>query len=44
MLQQAGFDQIRIGPPYDTFGGARGEPNARTYAVFGYSFLAHKPN
>ena len=40
MLEQAGFDRIRIGEPYDTFGGARGEPNARAYAVFGYSFLA----
>ena len=43
MLEQAGFDQIRTGPPYDTFGGARGEPNARTYAVYGYSFLARSP-
>ena len=40
MLEQAGFDQIGISEPYDTFGGARGEPNARTYAVYGYSFLA----
>jgi hypothetical protein len=40
MLEQAGFDRIRIGEPYDTFGGARGESNARAFAVFGYSFLA----
>jgi hypothetical protein len=40
MLEQAGFDDVRIGEAYDTFGGARGEPNARTYAVYGYSFLA----
>jgi hypothetical protein len=40
MLERAGFDQIRIGPPYDTFSGARCEPNARTYAGFGYWFLA----
>lgn len=25
---------------WDTFGGARGEPNARVYAVYGYPFLA----
>jgi hypothetical protein len=43
MLEQAGFDQIGIGPAYDTFGGARGEPNARTYAVDGYSFLTRSP-
>jgi hypothetical protein len=40
MLEQTGFDEIRISEPYDTFGGARGEPNARTYAVYGYSFIA----
>jgi len=27
----------------DTFGGARGEGNARTFEVFGYAFLARKP-
>jgi hypothetical protein len=43
MLDQAGFDQIRTGPAYDTFGGSRGEPNARTYAVYGHSFLARSP-
>jgi hypothetical protein len=40
MLKQAGFDQVRIGPPYDTFGDASGEANARAFAVFGYAFLA----
>lgn len=30
-------------PPVDTFGGARGEEKARSYEVYGYSFLAHKP-
>jgi hypothetical protein len=43
MLEQTGFDDIRISEPYDTFGGARGEPNARTYAVYGYAFLARSP-
>ena len=44
MLTEVGFVDIEIGPPADTFGGASGEPNARTYAVFGYAFLAHKPH
>jgi hypothetical protein len=43
MLERAGFDHIRIGPAYDTFGGARGEPNARTFAVYGHAFLARSP-
>jgi hypothetical protein len=40
MLERSGFDQIRIGPAYDTFGGAPGESNARAFAVYGYDFLA----
>ena len=40
MLAQCGFDQVQIGPAYDTFGDARGEANARAFAVFGYPFLA----
>jgi hypothetical protein len=40
MLEQAGFDQVRIGPAYDTFGGATGEANARAFDVHGYDFLA----
>ena len=43
MLEDSGFTGVAIGPPYDTFGGASGEPNARRFEVFGYSFLAHKP-
>jgi hypothetical protein len=27
----------------DTFGGAAGERNARAYEVYGYPFLARKP-
>lgn len=34
---------MRIGPPVDTFGGARGEEKARAYDVRGYAFLARKP-
>jgi hypothetical protein len=43
MLEEIGFVDVRIGDPVDTFGGAEGEEKARAYAVFGYSFLARKP-
>ncbi len=44
MLEEAGFVDVRIGPPVDTFGGAKGEEKARAYEVFGHSFLARKPD
>jgi len=37
------FADIANGAPVDTFGGAGGEPNARKFEVFGYPFLARKP-
>ena len=43
MLLEAGFENVRIGDPIDTFGGAGGEKNARAFEVFGYAFLARKP-
>ena len=43
MLEEIGFVDVRIGEPVDTFGGAEGEEKARAYEVFGYSFLARKP-
>ncbi len=43
MLEEAGFVDIGIGPAVDTFGGAKGEKNARTFDVYGYPFLAVKP-
>ncbi len=43
MLKEAGFIEIEIGAPVDTFGGAKGEKNARTFEVSGYPFLAWKP-
>ncbi len=43
MLEDAGFVDIAIGPPVDTFGGAGGEDKARLFDVFGYAFLARKP-
>jgi hypothetical protein len=43
MLEDSGFADVLIGPAADTFGGAAGEEKARTYEVYGYAFLAHKP-
>ena len=43
MLEEAGFVEVGIGEPVDTFGGAGGQANARAYEVFGYPFLALKP-
>jgi hypothetical protein len=43
MLLDTGFVDVAIGPPVDTFGGAAGESNARTFDVNGYAFLATKP-
>ena len=42
-MRETGFVDIEISPPYDTFGGARGEKNARRFEVYGYTFLAQKP-
>jgi hypothetical protein len=42
MLEQTGFVDVRIGPAWDTFGGARGEGNARTFEVYGYPFLTRR--
>jgi hypothetical protein len=43
-MEQAGFVNIQIGPPVDTFGEAGGEANARLFEVYGYAFLARKPS
>ena len=43
MLEDAGFVDVQIGEPVDTFGGATGEEKARAFEVFGYAFLARKP-
>jgi len=42
MLEDSGFAQITIGPPVDTFGGAGGEAQARSFEVYGYAFLARR--
>ncbi len=43
MLEEIGFTNVGIGPPCDTFAGAGGEKNARAFEVYGYPFLARKP-
>ena len=44
MLEEAGFSDVEIGPPVDTFGGASGEAKARAFEVYGYAFLARAPS
>ncbi len=39
-----GFVDIAIGTPIDTFEGAGGERNARAFEVYGYAFLARRPD
>ena len=42
MLEDSGFRDVTIGPAVDTFDGARGEANARSFEVYGYAFLARR--
>jgi hypothetical protein len=42
MIEDAGFVDVEIGTPVDTFGGAGGEEKARAYEVYGHAFLARK--
>ena len=42
-MESAGFVDVEIGPPVDTFGESEGEKNARLFEVYGYAFLARKP-
>jgi hypothetical protein len=42
MLEDSGFEDVRIGPAVDTFAGATGEANARSFEVYGCAFLAHR--
>jgi arsenite methyltransferase len=43
LLHAAGFVAIEVGPAVDTFAGATGEANARTFEVFSHPFFARKP-
>jgi hypothetical protein len=40
MLERSGFVEVTIGPEWDTFGGSRGEGNARMFDVRGLAFHA----
>jgi hypothetical protein len=42
MLVEAGFADVEIGEPVDTFDGAGGEANAKAYDVRGYPFRASR--
>ena len=42
MLTDSGFTNVEIGDAVDTFGGAKGEDKARAFAVYGYTFMAHR--
>ena len=44
VIQSGAVLVVRIGDAVDTFGGASGEEKARTYEVYGYAFLAVKPD
>jgi hypothetical protein len=40
MLEDSGFADVVVGEAVDTFGGAKGEDQARAFEVYGYAFLA----
>ena len=42
LLEASGFTDVTIGEAVDTFGGAKGEANARTFEVYGYAFSGVK--
>jgi hypothetical protein len=44
MLQDSGFTDVVTGAAVDTFGGAKGQDNARAFDVHGYAFLARRPH
>lgn len=43
LIAGAGFTNVSVGLPTDTFGDAPGEDHARTYEVFAHTFRARKP-
>jgi SAM-dependent methyltransferase len=43
LIQDAGFDEVAVGLPTDTFGGAAGEARARAFNVYAHTFRAVKP-
>jgi hypothetical protein len=43
MLEDSGFVDVVIGGAVDTFGGGKGEDQARAFDVFGYALMARLP-
>lgn len=43
MIEGVGLTGLRFADPVDTYEGAPGEANARTFGVQGYAFTAVKP-
>jgi arsenite methyltransferase len=43
LIRDAGFEDLAVGLPTDTFGGAAGEARARAFEVFGHTFRGAKP-
>jgi arsenite methyltransferase len=43
LIQDAGFVDLAVGLPTDTFGGAAGESRARAFDVYAHTFRAVKP-
>ena len=43
MLEDSGFVDVHISQAFDTFAGAGGEEKARSFAVYGYTFMARRP-
>jgi hypothetical protein len=43
MLEDSGFVDVRVSEAFDTFAGAGGEQKARSFSVYGYTFMALRP-
>lgn len=43
VMRRAGFVDLEVGSAVDTFGGARGEANARRFDVYAHVYVGHKP-
>lgn len=43
MIEAVGLRELVFGEGVDTYGGAPGEANARTFGVNGFPFTAQKP-
>ena len=41
--EDSGFTDVRISEPFDPFAGAGGEEKARSFDVYGYTFIARRP-